>query len=309
MRHAVVLVPCTCGELVQGMVGGEPFLVSCPIDRYSRVRVTLGMAPPSNRLTSAKAVRAAAATLESIGLGGEPFTLEASCPLPPSRGFGTSTADVAGAIVATAAAAGVALSPTEVARLAVAVEPSDSSMFPGLGLLAHRTGRLSESLGPAPSLLMVVLEFHGDVDTLEYNARLNLDRLRSMEPDHLRALDLLREGLRMREPELVGEAATLSARANQPFLPKPELETVIALGRDCGALGICAAHSGTVLGVLFEPGAGRKARKLLGMAGSRIEGLSNSWMTRMVGGGVGILAVSDQNERFPTPVAAIVPSM
>jgi|GEM_PF-5037267 len=42
---AEVQVPCTCGELVQGMMAGMPFLVSCPIDRYSLVRVTLGDSP------------------------------------------------------------------------------------------------------------------------------------------------------------------------------------------------------------------------------------------------------------------------
>lgn len=33
------MVPGTCGELLQGSIGGVDSLVSCPIDLYSRVTV------------------------------------------------------------------------------------------------------------------------------------------------------------------------------------------------------------------------------------------------------------------------------
>ena len=36
----VVRVPGSCGELVQGFAGGEPFLGTCPIDRYTTVQVS-----------------------------------------------------------------------------------------------------------------------------------------------------------------------------------------------------------------------------------------------------------------------------
>lgn len=280
------LAPCTCGELVQGIAHGEPFLVSCPIDRYSRVGVVLGEgrdgqgdAPPS------KARRAVRMTLELLRRRHEPFALSVSCPLCPSRGFGTSTADVVGAIAATAMAAGVPLPPEEVARLAVEIEPSDGTMFPGLALFAHRTGRGWEMLGPAPPLLVAVLEFEGDVDTLEYNAALDLELLRSAEPEHALALELLRRGIREGRPELMGQAATASARTNQRLLLKPALEKVIALGERCGALGVCAAHSGTVLGVLFLPVAVAAAERLLVDARRALPGLAGCWLSRMVDGG------------------------
>ena len=38
---ATALAPGTCGELVQGMTGGIDFLVTCPINQFSRVTVTL----------------------------------------------------------------------------------------------------------------------------------------------------------------------------------------------------------------------------------------------------------------------------
>jgi len=307
-RSATVLVPCTCGELVQGILDAEPFLVSCPIDRYSRVTVTLrdggdpsdvegGEAVPAQPRRQkeckaggqadeppAKALQAARATLQLLGRGDTPFHLELHCPLSPSRGFGTSTADVVGAIAATAAAAGADLGPEQIAQLAVGVEPSDGTMFPGLALFDHRHARRSENLGPAPPLLVVVLEFAGVVDTLEFNAHLEMERLRALEPEHRRAVDLLLRGLREGRPELIGRAATASARINQQLLPKPQLEAAIALGEMHGALGLCAAHSGTALGLLFSPDAYLPAAALLDSA-ARLPGLEAAWISGMVGGG------------------------
>ena len=38
----IVRVPGSCGEIMQGYWQGEPFLVTCPIDRYSTVTVRPG---------------------------------------------------------------------------------------------------------------------------------------------------------------------------------------------------------------------------------------------------------------------------
>ncbi len=324
-------MPCTCGELVQGILEGEPFLVSCPIDRYSRVRVTVGSSeqeetpsrpnpkngaadfqddrvrriartgsPAGGDSFPGKALRAAQATLALLGYAGIPFSLELYRSLPPSKGFGTSTADVVGAIVASAAAVGAALDPAEVARLAVAVEPSDATMFPGLAFFNHRTGRQWEILGQSPSMPVAVLDFEGGVDTLDYNAGLDLELLRSLEPDHTQALKLLWQGLKLGRLELVGRAATASARINQQLLAKPELERVIDLGERFGALGVCVAHSGTAMGVLFAPGESLSARRLLAVVRGSLRGLREGWLSRMVGGGAKSVFSHEDGEKRAT---------
>lgn len=294
LSNCTVLTPCSCGELVQGTLDGQPFLVSCPIDRYSQVTVTLLPEPPGGIPAlgdgrHSKAMAGAEAALAYLGMSGTPFRLELSRPLPPSRGFGTSTADVVGAIVAAAGAAGHHLQPEEVASLSVSVEPSDSTMFPGLALLDHRGGSRWEPLGPAPSLLVAVLEFGGAVDTVSYNRGLNLAVLRGMGRDHARAVELLRRGLREGRLDMIGLATTLSACLNQGLLPKPYLEAAIELAGRHQGLGVCAAHSGTVLGVLFPPGAARAARRLLAAAGGSLPGLESGWLAEMVGGGARLL--------------------
>jgi len=338
---AAALVPCTCGELVQGIRGDEPFLVSCPIDLYSRVTAIVGYRPasassgepsasqewvgvaepgmmepppdendPYGRAT-VKARMAAEATLALLGWRGVPFSLRIERPLPPSKGFGTSTADVVGAVAATAAAIGRRLQPEAMAHIAVSVEPSDSTMFPGLAIFDHRSGRRWEPLGNPPPLLIAVLEMDGEVDTQDYNARLDLAALRSLEPEHRMALDLLREGLRTGRLEMIGRAASASARANQRLLPKPYLEEIIAMGERFGALGVCVAHSGTAVGVLFGPDARNSAARLVAAATSGgITRPRRAWISRLAAGGARILPQSEdgQKDRQGVPPRRRIPA-
>jgi len=292
LGRVVVEVPCTCGELVQGISEEGSFLVSCPIDVYSRVEAALTAASevvgPRER---GKAIAAARLTLAHLGCEGVGVALEIGNPLPASRGFGTSTADIVGAIAATAGALGYSLAPTEIAELAIRVEPSDSSMFPGLALLDHRSGSRWELLGDPPSLAIAVLDFGGAVDTVDYNAALDCRRLQEFSYLHVEALGLLRKGIANADPWAVGAAAFKSALANQELLPKAYLVQALALARRLGGYGVCAAHSGTALGLLLPPdsatvaGALEEARRTL-------PGLEAAWAARLVGGGVRVITAS-----------------
>jgi hypothetical protein len=50
-----------------------------------------------------------------------------------------------------------------------------------------------------------------------------------------------------------GDVATRSALLNQDVLPKEHLEHFLDLRARYDALGVVAAHSGTCLGLLFDP--------------------------------------------------------
>jgi L-threonine kinase len=235
------------------MSGGRHFLVSCPIDLYATVTVEL--LPGASRFVAPadapKAARALALGLDYLGLSGFGARLEIRSALPRSKGMGSSTADVAGALYGLAAAAGVRLQPEEVAGLALAVEPSNSSLFPRLAIFDHRQGTAYEELGPAPEATLLVVDCGGEVDTLAYNAVDRRHDLQRLSPRAERALALLRRGLEQGDLALVGQAATESALAHQHILLKPELSDVLHLGLDLGAIGVCVAHSGTVMGVIF----------------------------------------------------------
>jgi L-threonine kinase len=249
-----VALPGTCGELVQGTLDGVPCLISCPIERYSVAEVycragvgwTLSPAAPKTRA----AIRTGLAYLGRTDSSG---SVQLHSALPRGRGYGSSTADIGAALYALGHATGRPLEPAEVARLAIQVEPSDSSLFPGLTLWDHVHGTLYEPLGPPPALTVVVLDPGGEVDTVAFNRLDHRSALRRLAPQHREAFTLMLQGLKYGDLEALGAAVTLSAISHQAILSNPFLEPVLALAHEVGALGLCRAHSGTLLGLLLDP--------------------------------------------------------
>ncbi|MBE3581688.1 MAG: GHMP kinase [Thermoanaerobacteraceae bacterium] len=254
--RGVARVSGSCGELVQGMVDGRYFLITCPIDICTEVVVTL---IPGRRFEAPagkqKALAAARLTMERLGERRWGAALKIFNPLPPGKGLASSTADVAAAAAATAKALGAELSLEEIKDIALSVEPSDGTFLPGIVLFDHLRGEFWESLGEPPPLAVLIVDRGGTVDTLLFNRRTDLMALnRAKEEAVRRAVALVREGLTSGREELVARGATISALANQGILYKPELETLVEIATAFGALGVNVAHSGTVAGILYRPG-------------------------------------------------------
>ena len=251
---ATVRAPGVCGELVQGMLDDIHFLVTCPVDFYARVQVTLiegdtEVRAPADCPKAAAALRATLVHLSREELGAR---LSVSNPIPRSKGMGSSSADVAATIAATGLALGVELTPEQVARLAVSVEPTDGVMFSGIALLDHREGRMLEILGPPPPMEIVALDFGGTVDTLEFNMVDRRAAWQSIRPEVDEALRLVKAGIEQEDPRAIGQGASISAKASQRVLPKPKLAAVSEFAAEVGAVGVNVGHSGTILGVLLD---------------------------------------------------------
>jgi uncharacterized protein involved in propanediol utilization len=248
------------GELLQGMfVGphGEPMrgLVTLPCELYCseaefRPRTEAGVdVVPDWKWKAQKAARLTLEYLGREGVGGE---MHMASTIPIGWGMGSSTSDVIAAIRATAAGVGVTLPTEEVARLAVAAETaSDSIMFGDRALLfAQRDALVIEDFGAVfPAFDVLGFNAGNAVDTLSFTPAQYDDRdIGRFE--ELRAL--LRDGLRTGDAAKVGYVATTSARINQRFLPKPDFESLLKLIGASGAVGLQVAHSGSVIGVLFD---------------------------------------------------------
>ncbi len=252
--RATVRAPGVCGELVQGMLGAQHFLVTCPIDFFSRVQVELyqggpAIVAPPDCPKAATAVRAVLAHLGQDDLGAK---LTISNPIPRSKGMASSSADVTAAIAATGLALGQELLPSLVAKLALSVEPTDGIMFPGIALFDHRDGKIAEELGAPPPMEIVALDFGGTVDTLEFN---QVDRRavwQSIQASTEEALQLVRKGVQKSDPLLVGRGASISSETSQQVLLKPQLPRVMEFAESVGAVGVCVGHSGTIIGVLLD---------------------------------------------------------
>ncbi len=294
MGTASALAPGTCGELVQGMTGGVDFLVTCPINQFSRATVTLSRSAMPGTFVrgidhlpkSRRAVHAALARLSQCkGMPGLVADVTVTNPIPAGKGMGSSSADITAVVCAAGKAAGAEFSPESVADIALAVEPTDGVMFPGIAMFDHRHGKIVELLGTPPPMEVIVIDQGGQVDTLEFNRVERAEHWRSVADATNEALELVREGVRRCDPELVGRGATISARVGRPDDAAPWVERAAEFSTEIGAVGINVAHSGTVVGVLLDARK-RQSKPAYRRALEEFTDAADVQHFRIIGGGV-----------------------
>lgn len=247
----------TFGELLQGMLyeNGLDFLVTLPIAQFStayfqilpdddEVRV-LPASKKKSRLLAATILRA-----HRPACGG---VLRLSSTLPVGKGFASSSAD----LVATARAVGKALG-TEMDEFTVEgflrdIEPSDGVMHPGIVVYYHREVRLREALGFLPPLVIVGCDEGGMVDTVAFNQRPK-PFTEADKREYEELLGTLTEAVRRADLHTVGNVATRSAEKNAKLQPRRYLPQLRRICDEIGGLGVVAAHSGTMLGILLADG-------------------------------------------------------
>lgn len=251
MRRA--LCPGSVGELIQGLYRGREVLVSLTADRFSEITVFFGEKTPEEKTfwKTRKAISLALAMWGREDLEGK-ITFRRRSNLPLSKGFASSTADIAAALGALASLLGRRISEEEIARVALQVEPSDGTFIAPFSLFDHLRGEVLVRLPFPRHLGVVVVELPGEVETLGIDRerlRRNWERF-SRETEE--AFALLERALEEQDLALLGRAATTSSAIFQEI----EREEVFVLLREnlreMGALGINRAHTGRAFGVLFD---------------------------------------------------------
>ena len=284
---ATVRAPGVCGELAQGVIEGIHFLVTCPIDFYSRVTVDLysggpGIEAPEGCEKAAAAVRRALSQLKNAKVRAK---ITINNPIPRGKGMASSSADLAAAIAATGLALGQELTPYQIAQIALSIEPTDGIMIPGVALFDHRAGVIRESLGPPPPMEIVALDLGGTVDTVQFNMVDRFQRWQNVDEQTTEALRLLRLGIANEDPVLVGQGASISADASQSVLSKPRLGEVKEFAESVGAVGVNVGHSGTIMGVLLDARE-RRGKSAYHKAMAAFPDADAVYHFRLLGGGV-----------------------
>ena len=221
LGSAIVRAPGVCGELAQGVIEGIHFLVTCPVDFYSRVKVDIysdgpGVEAPQDCEKAAAAVRRTLFHLKNAKVRAK---LTINNPIPRGKGMASSSADLAAAIAATGLALGEEISPYQIAQIALSIEPTDGIMIPGVALFDHRAGIIRESLGPPPPMEIVALDLGGTVDTVQFNMVDRFQRWQSVDEQTGEALRLLRRGIEEQDPELSVGVPVSAPRLVRRFLP------------------------------------------------------------------------------------------
>lgn len=276
------------GEIVQGVFYSsdgklEHGLVTLPCSLFGthvRFRPT-----PSGPLTvepgdRSRARTAARMTLDALGRTGWGGSIRIEGNVPLRWGCGSSTTDVLATIRAVADAFGAVLEPEWIARLSVASETASDSLMYGperAVLFAQRRGSVLLDLG-GPLPRVQVLGFNTEEDRGVETLSLPPCQYSAWEAEAFQPiLGLLRRAVEQQDPALLGRVATASTTIMQRHRPKRFMPELLRLVRETGALGVQVAHSGTVAGLLFEPG-GRAAERIEhARAGLHRIGLHGSW--------------------------------
>ncbi|UPH72316.1 propanediol utilization protein [Abyssibius alkaniclasticus] len=218
------------GELVQGRLGkdGPLALVTLPCTRV-RVRARFGDGTPP--LAAAMATR--------LGHKGAAIAIDAN--VPPGCGAGISTATLLATLRLLAPGLSAEADSAHMLAVEGAVDPLAFAPSPPR-IWASRQAQTLEIL-PAFPPLVAVGGFDGPGQVT--------DPADDNFPDMSAAFALLRSPT----PANIGQAARLSAEANQQRNPRPNWAAVQNIARQTGALGIAVAHTGSAISLLFVPGA------------------------------------------------------
>lgn len=243
----------TCGELVQGFkADGTPFHVTCPIEKTSTVTVTLARSQEFSITNTSSLQKKLELSLRKTAahLDLKPCEIRVAhwTDLDVSKGMGSSTADIVAAARALSRAVGRDLDSAELAAIAVSIESSDGSMYPGVIAFNQKTGTVIERFDWWPQFLivMVVPKRNLNTESVRFEGKQRLGHVF----DEL--LDDLKKGSESKDITPFAEAATKSALLNQPFVPNPYFMVLEDKFPDMGALGINVGHTGTIVGLLYD---------------------------------------------------------
>ena len=104
------------------------------------------------------------------------------------------------------------------------------------------------TLGSCPPISILIFDLGGEINTLEFNSRNDLRLLnQSKEFEIKQALKMIKKGIHEGNSSLIGQGATLSAKANQKILYKPYLQEFIEINAKYDGIGVSIAHSGTII--------------------------------------------------------------
>lgn len=258
-RHGAAMggVPATAGEFVQGIYRGKWMHVCCPI---SRIRWARCSTTPDHETQSDGSFTKTVNAIERLIESQQAILPSGSClevrmggmAVRRGAGMGSSSADVGAGLAAANAHLGADVSAEGLARIAVAVEPTNGSLVPGIALFDHRGAEYVEVLGAAPSLKVVTLDPGGVVDSLEFNRRLRARPPSTATATWNSAFELVRHGVSSGDSAAVARAASLSARVAASIHDPQLVAAVDALAVEVGALGMCVSHSGTAVSLLFD---------------------------------------------------------
>ncbi|RBP41555.1 hypothetical protein [Garciella nitratireducens] len=252
-KKIITRCPGSCGELIQGIILGGEKLISYPIDCYSYVKIEEGF--QNNRNQYPKAYQALEKAIDYFGENpkwSQKLRIEIESELPKAKGMASSTADLGATLLAIAIYLKREITPEEMTKICLEIEPTDSILFPDLTLLDHHKGQYRRRYQKQINCKVLVLEGKQMIDTLEFHKINRESILQKNIPQIHQAMQKIEMGIEKENLKDVGQGVILSAFANQKILKKPGLEMIVEKALNLGAYGVNVAHSGSIVGIIFH---------------------------------------------------------
>lgn len=243
----------TFGELIQGVLGERPFLVTLPIPKL--ISEAIFIPNDSNGLftgpvSKSKAITACEKLFQRYDVkGGGHLQFRSNIPL--GKGMASSSADIVAAIRAAADSHSLLLTEEMISQIACEIEPTDGVMYEGAVAYDYMSGQLIDRFGSLPPFVLIGIDLGGTINTIEFN-RLPKSYTSLEQAAFAEAFHLVRRGMKSQNLSFICKAATLSAQINQKRLLKPYFSEFKRLAMKYEG-GLVAAHSGTVMGILLKP--------------------------------------------------------
>lgn len=244
--------PGSCGELIQGWLGDSQKLVSYGINRFSRVTIRCEKTFEASKSKAEEALRQTLTHLDLPSGEAGRLSLKIDSDLPVAKGMASSTADIAATCQAVAAYYGKQLSMDEIVDICLAIERTDSILFPTLTLFEQKHGSVRESSGWAPHFYVIVLEPEETLATEVFHSAENDHRFYQQRGRFSEVYLHYQQAVKEKSLQKLGEAAMQSAVLNQEILPKPYFAELLKLQQCHQWLGFNVAHSGSVIGIMIE---------------------------------------------------------
>ncbi|MBM7603005.1 L-threonine kinase [Metabacillus crassostreae] len=243
----------TFGELVQGILENKPFLLTFPISELKTKAVFIPQFSENKIIGHelfSKAILACQKLLTRFNLPSGGY-LRLYSSIPRGKGMASSSADIVASIVAVADSYSLSLSEELISEIASDIEPTDGVMYKDIVAYDYLNGTLIEKLGKLPPYHLIGFDLGGTVDTVLYNQQ-KIHYTSQQLQDLKSAYDLVKIGIKHQYLPSIMSASTISARINEQYLPKPLFHQIDYLSSLCQG-GIVTAHSGTILGILYDP--------------------------------------------------------
>ena len=242
------IYPGSCGELIQGNIQGKDMLLSCPVNLFTTVKV-FECKNPINRFNYKKSSMLLNNMLKRWGYGNlsSEFDIAIESSIPSSKGFASSTADLCGVYLCLLKLFKREYDINEVIEEFIKIEPTDSIIFREMTLLDYKEGYFYRNIGEYSKFHILALEGNRKVDTLAFNKKQlpNLSELDDVMP-------WFEEAVRLSNISRIAKVSTISIKRNMKRLSYDIYNAVENLCYSTGGLGIMGAHSGDVLGIIYD---------------------------------------------------------